>query len=280
MDDNNDLFGSIPSSTPEKRPQTLSHYTSLDGFLNIIKESQLRASNILYLNDRQEMIYGVKIAKEVLDEIIKNKSKRGNIMADYRAPSTTETPDTYACCLCEEPDMLSQWRGYGSATQSVSIQFSFPDLVNLVSHNGVEMRKVIYGRKQVMDSIRERLSNLDEETPFNALVARVLDLNMDEARRDAIYDLSPQFKNQSFEEEREWRIIVRAKSSKRVEFRVRDNVIMPYVNISADRLPISRITIGPGKEAELTRKSVENFLRNTAQYRDVKVVISQIPFRT
>lgn len=280
-DDNNDLFASLPSLSGDNRIDTLSHYTSLDGFLGIIKEHQLRASNILYLNDRQEMVYGVTMANDVMKEIIKRNEQAGVKAAEFKIPSTNEPPDTYACCFCEETDMLSQWRGYGSATQSVSIQFDFARLVALAADNQVELKKVIYGRKQVMDEFHKVLGKFNGNIPMMNLMSRVLNLDMESARRDAIYDLSPQFKNQSFSEEREWRIIVRAKSEKPVQYRVRDNVIMPYVNVMAPNgLPITKVTIGPGKEAKLTQRSIENFLRNQPRYADVKVVVSAIPFRT
>ncbi|MGO7837617.1 hypothetical protein ACC727_35360, partial [Rhizobium johnstonii] len=64
--------------------------------------------------------------------------------------------------------------------------------------------------------------------------------------------------------------------------RTRDNVIMPYVNVGAlnTRLPITRVTVGPGKDASLTRKSIEKFLSQRPFYSDVEVAVSSIPFRT
>lgn len=276
MADNNDLFSAMPLA--DRLSNTiLSHYTSLDGFLNIIKENQIRASNILFLNDTEEMEYGIKVAKDVLTKLSPTKKSQA-------LTSLNEIPDVYACCFCEQPDMLSQWRGYGASGQSVSIQFKAQQLENLAKSQEFELHKVIYGRKQAIELLRDRL----KRAPSTASLVRALlgtkDENAyteDDARRTAILDLAPRFKNDAFQEEQEWRIIAKAHTVKKVEYRTRDNVILPYVNIgSATGLPIARVTIGPGKDAELTRKSVDKFLSQNPLYKDVEVAVSKIPFRS
>lgn len=277
MDDNNDLFADLPLTRPFSST-ILSHYTSLEGFLNIINESQIRASNILFLNDTEEMEYGMKVAKEVLVKLTKTKQPRA-------LTSATSIPDVYACCFCEEPDMLSQWRGYGVSGQSVSIQFDADQLSVLARAQEFELSKIIYGKKQAIALLRERLKNAESSATLVRAVLGFSDENAytpDDARRTAVLDLAPRFKNNAFQEEKEWRIIAKAHVVKQVKYRTRDNVIMPYVNIGSPTtgLPIVRVTVGPGKDAELTRKSVEKFLSQQLFYHDVEVAISNIPFRT
>lgn len=281
-DDNNDLFGPVPSS---KQSPPLSHYTSLDGFLNIIKESQIRASNILFLNDTEEMEYGMKVAKDVMQTLATRPFDPPVKRLQKTLSVAGSIPDVYACCFCEEPDMLSQWRGYGAASQSVSIQFDTDQLVALARAQEFELSQVIYGKKQAMSLLRERLKSAE---PSASIVRSLLGSDdpsaytADDARRTAVLDLAPRFKNDAFKEEREWRIIARAHVVKQVEYRTRDNVIMPYVNVGSKntRLPITRVTVGPGKDAALTRKSVEKFLSKNLFYNEIEVAISAIPFRT
>lgn len=277
MEDNNDLFADLPSA---KAPigKVLSHYTSLDGFLSIVNQNHIRASNILFLNDTEEMEYGMKVAREVLTTLTGTKQSQ-------KLLATQNIPDVYACCFCERPDMLSQWRGYGASGQSVSIQFDADQLSALASGQQFELSKVIYGRKQAITLLRKRLSSAES----TASIVRSLmgspdgsDYTADDARRTSILDLAPRFKNDAFEEEKEWRIIVKAHVAKKIDYRVRDNVIIPYVNIgsSDSRLPITRVTVGPGKDSELTRRSIEKFISQNIFYNSVEVATSNIPFRT
>ncbi|MDR6757195.1 hypothetical protein J2Y48_002491 [Mycoplana sp. BE70] len=283
MDDNNDLFAAISSTSNAKHfPKTLSHYTSLDGFLGIIRESRIRASNILFLNDKEEMQYGINVARDVINELVEQEPSAAALKPTGRSPRPNVIPDTYACCFCEEADMLSQWRGYGSASQSVSIQFDGPLLAKVARALQFDLEAVIYGKKRAMELLRETLN--DEVTTATIIRSLLKDdgYNVDDYRRSVTLDLSPRFKNDAFAEEREWRIIAKAHVVKQVEYRTRDNVIMPYVNISNPTvgLPITRVTIGPGKDTALTRKSVEKFLSQTQFYSHVKAVESSIPFRT
>lgn len=285
MDDNNDLFGDILGEPQSRSNKTLSHYTSLDGFLNIIKESQIRASNILFLNDREEMEYGMRVAKDVIAEIMQATGDTPVKRITRALTKSSDIPDVYACCFCEEPDMLSQWRGYGVAGQSVSIQFDADALNQLARGHNMTLSQVIYDKKKAISMLRERLKNADASASIVRSVLGVTDENVytaDDARRTAAIDLAPNFKNDAFMQEQEWRIIARAHVVKQVEYRTRDNVIMPYVNIGYENhpLPITRVTIGPGKDSALTRKSVEKFLSTRGFYSGVEVAVSQIPFRT
>ncbi len=283
MTDSNDLFSSLPPTA--KINKTLSHYTSLDGFLNIIRESQIRASNILFLNDTEEMEYGMRVARDVLAEIDQARSDAPIRQLTRALTGSSDIPDVYACCFCEEQDMLSQWRGYGAATQSVSIQFDADQLAALARAQEYDLFQVSYGKKQAINQLRERLRTAESR----AAVVRALlqskyesGYTADDARRAAVVDLAPRFKNDAFSEEREWRIVAKGYVVKHVEYRTRDNVIIPYVNVGSPntRLPITRVTVGPGKDAGLTRKSIEKFLSQGPFYSDVQVAVSSIPFRT
>ncbi|MCM2455282.1 DUF2971 domain-containing protein [Rhizobium sp. CG4] len=266
----------------QKLNKIFSHYTSLDGFLNIIRESQIRASNILFLNDKEEMEYGIKIAKEVLAEFDKEEGRK---RSSRSLKVQMEIPDVYACCFCEEQDMLSQWRGYGAASQGVSIQFDADALATLAKSHNFQLVTVKYGKKDAMSVLRERLQGAETTASIIRSLIELKneeDYTADDVRRNMVLNLAPEFKNDAFKEECEWRIVATANVVKQVHYRTRDNVIIPYVNIgnSNARLPITRVTVGPGKDSNLTRKSIEKFLSSNLFYNNVDVGVSSIPFRT
>jgi hypothetical protein len=272
--DVNDLFANISS----KPADTLSHYTSLDGFRSIIEHSELWASNISFLNDRQEMSFGLDVARDFIENISnkpENKKYKGRLKF---VPSAT-LPDVYACCFCKEPDMLSQWRGYGSATQSVSIQFDangLREISEFLKHRIVE---IVYGRQNSFSFLQNTLGKKPDL--YFEFFEELMGSDPNEAISDIIYQLAPVFKNEHFREEREWRIVSGVSNNHEVRHRVRDNVIIPYIRLHAtDGLPIVKVTIGPGKDTDLTIRSVESFLKSHKKYQDVVVTKSEIPFRT
>jgi hypothetical protein len=91
-----------------------------------------------------------------------------------------------------------------------------------------------------------------------------------EAIEDLLLSLCPQFKHKSFEDEREWRAIAQKPSDgSNVDFRTKDNVLVPFLRLGVrdKKLPIVSVTIGPGKDMDLTRRSVDNYLASTPFYK-------------
>jgi len=49
-------------------PAKLYHYTSTEGLLGILRNRQLWASNVLYLNDATELVDSVRIIRSLLED--------------------------------------------------------------------------------------------------------------------------------------------------------------------------------------------------------------------
>jgi|HubBroStandDraft_6_1064221.scaffolds.fasta_scaffold238558_2 hypothetical protein len=100
------------------------------------------------------------------------------------------------------------------------------------------------------------------------------------------------FKKSAFQEEQEWRIVIRprellkqgaddgGKTQPRLFFRSSRGIVVPYVRLLAieDRLPIRRIRFGPSLEPKRTKASVEALLEAHG-FRDVEVDGSDIPVK-
>jgi hypothetical protein len=52
----------------------LYHYTTSDAFISIVKEQEIWASNIFYMNDTHEFQWAVELAKGLLKTEMSNKS--------------------------------------------------------------------------------------------------------------------------------------------------------------------------------------------------------------
>ena len=265
-----------------KSVSSLSHYTNLAGLIGILESKQLWASNVAFLNDREELLHGVKCAKRALNQILKDRK-----LIHWREAITTvvdeieggRLPNTYAACFCERSDLLSQWRGYGGADQGVCLIFQRSGLEALRAGKRSFLAPVQYGllsgKMQLRQGLSERLLSIAAEA--------LIDMDDDE-KRNAVYEilseLIPRFKHKGFEGELEWRLVVQHKTLRdSVCFRPNRNVVIPYIKLgSGAPLPLKHVRIGPGHDTKLTQQSVEQFLK--AKGYDVPVSPSKVPFRS
>jgi hypothetical protein len=272
------------SSSPTLRPvNSLCQYTSLAGLLGIVEHGQLWASNVAFLNDREELLHGVKCAQKVLDRIVKDRKLAqwaGAIAQVVKEIEGGRMLNTYAACFCERSDVLSQWRGYGGSEQGVCLVFDRVGLEAYCTGKRSFLAPVQYGfvegKSHLRQGLQERLLAIAEEDL----------VGMDEAdKRQTVHDilseLIPRFKHFGFKAEAEWRLVVQhATVRNTVCFRANKNVLVPYVKLGGGgHIPLKRVLVGPGHDMALTQRSVELFLEAKG-YSSVPVTLSKVPFRT
>lgn len=126
-----------PTFEDDALPDDLYHYTTAAGLHGILESNSLYASHASYLNDSQELLYGVQIALDELKEWVKStpeEAKAGwdtslpdwmvsvsvklsavllGAQVQRRAKNLQQTFGPFVTCLSESRDQLSQWRGYG-----------------------------------------------------------------------------------------------------------------------------------------------------------------------
>lgn len=114
-------------------PQTLYHYTTLAGLLGIIGSGNLRATDVQFLNDAQELRYGrddlcAELQRyaddldppgsdpEADDGRLKARATVARSASEYlgQGKLTDQGESVYVACFCGNGDLLSQWRGYGT----------------------------------------------------------------------------------------------------------------------------------------------------------------------
>jgi hypothetical protein len=127
---------------------SLCHYTNLSGLVGSIENNCLWASNVAFLNDRDELLHGVKCARRALDEMLDDLKLtywREAIQHVVDEIEKGRLPNTYAACFCEKSDLLSQWRGYGGAEQGVCLVFERSRLETLRQGKRSFLAPVQYG---------------------------------------------------------------------------------------------------------------------------------------
>ncbi len=268
-------------------PNCLSHYTTLTGFLGIFEKKELWFSNISFLNDKQELLYGIEKSAEVIEKMLGEDGYGLWIPVLKRVVARFENENVagaFVGCFCEKDNLLSQWRGYAGADQGISIVFKTAALQAILEPTGAEMFPVEYGPKATKGSIRAALFE-DLTTNQPPLFDDPRFYEIDHVLFDKIVLLSPRFKHSGFREEKEWRFVIQKhRVIGQPFYRVRGNVLLPYLKIAlptdADNFYkiIDHIRVGPGADAELTEKSINMYL-NSIGLGDINVLSSNIPYR-
>ena len=166
-------YGTQTSKTPSV--SSLAHYTNLAGLQGILESGNLWASNVAFLNDREELLHGVKCAGRALSTLRDNKLHlwRDAISEVIKQIENGRLPNTYAACFCERTDLLSQWRAYGGSEQGVSLAFNPEGLHALKSGRRSFLAPVQYalidGKTHLRNSLRERLLPQSQPLPFSLL---------------------------------------------------------------------------------------------------------------
>lgn len=293
-------------------PQELTHYTDIQGFMEIVKSQEMWASEATFLNDRQEIEHGLEGAKAILKRVTETEDIAQKIITDNELSISPEEvtksakklliqiengqiPSIYVACFSENNDSLSQWRAYGKR-QGIAITIDTREL---------DMKNRLLPGRLISVAYCDKVDDMFFQDPLlkklggYALLHALGDPRVDEEKdlTNTLYSLIAKFKHSGFEEEAEWRFVSLQEDG--LKFRAAGNRLIPYVSLKngEQHFPISKITIGPGHEQDLTMKSIEKFLKhyrfmdhldkgqevpskeNEHVYKDVSVIKSTIPYR-
>jgi hypothetical protein len=313
-------FNSTRIFSTENQPpprSVLFHYTTAEGLKGIIEENYVRATSAYFLNDSTEITYGCKILARVLDEwetrhsLAQNSLSLG-LLRELKQSFGEDLPrmnlihPIYLACFCQDDNLLSQWRAYGQAG-GYSLGFAIPSDVVVQGikpepdNYTAKWLKVEYDENEqakkcqvILDAI---LPVLDDEGVANALrdiePSPLLGYsNFRTALNDLLLDEIIGFKNQAFDVEREWRIVVRRRELLRqgtddggytppqVYFRASGGFLVPYVKLvpMAGKLPIACVRSGPTLDKTTAAFALRMFLdRNGFPATNIKG--SEIPVR-
>lgn len=267
-------------------PTRISHYTNLSGLMGMVESGQMWASNVSFLNDRRELQHGLEASLNAIRSFTKTPNhKDWHAALKHAARSLREglVPNTYAACFCSSADVLSQWRGYGGREQGVSLTFDRKLLSALMTKSKAPLYPVIYGNISTATKMSEALkAELEDLAAFEGVIG-LSQAEKDAAAYKAICRLLPQFKHYGFHDERELRYVLQHETVRDdVCFRAAGNVFVPYLKLlpgGRTKLPLLSITVGPGRDQELTQRSLRMYLDKKG-YAECDVKLSDVPFRS
>jgi hypothetical protein len=296
----NEIFGkfdhlySFQRIDPDKSRPLLAHYTSIKVMENILSTSEVWFGNPLFMNDLQEMRFGLGEGTRYfadINNLMKAAGTRERTQILQQAYlhyfshfDMHQAFDTYIFCLTEhEPSnndgMLSMWRGYGQHGNGAALVFD-ASKVTMVPTSPLVVTKVSY----VSDAMRVE--------QLRALLAAWSDVTQKlQLPDDRLYLASYvafslvkghalSTKHVGFSEEKEWRIIYYPERDQAgalkpfLHYHVGDRGVEPKLkykighiagvsapDLALERL-LNRIILGPSVSSPLSKRGVERMLDN------------------
>lgn len=258
---------------PKKVTHSLYHYTTAHGLIGILEQKKIWATHIGYLNDKKEFLDAVDEFRKQIENLsthMKNSptEKFDPLLEILRILHGT----VYVTSFSEEPDQLSQWRGYCANGPGFSIGFNPVKLKKLVERiPNSWLKKCIY-EPRVKERKMERIVKAAESVNLNG--RGFLDVMIYKIIR-----IAPYFKDESFKEEREWRLAL--VEGINALFREGDTLIIPYVEFELKdengNLPIDNIVIGPTLNMKESHSSLKLLLEKHKISANIEE--SSIPYR-
>lgn len=262
----------------EKLPLRLYHYCSIDSFFNIVKSKAIWLSNSSQMNDSKETVW-IENHFDLLKNSFSKKEYETLWQDSFDIYHINNNPP-FVFCLSAIKDSLSQWRAYSNDGSGVAIGFSSGELAmkqeipasNICADKTIGLVKVQYSQivqkrtlRKLCDEVKilfELDSDNDENLPLEvefglALLSRAL-----------------VFKNPSFKEEKEWRIIHTPSISgykehsltedrlSELRFRLKGNKIVSYYEYSLNNIFTSKLIkeVVMGPKCEMSDKEIRQFL--------------------
>lgn len=258
------------------------HYTDLNGLKGIIESDSLWATHFSFLNDSNELTHGMNCLENALQYLRDdfNPKTLKFIEQALKKFRTHRAAHVYNLSFCLEPDLLSQWRGYGSS-QGVCLEFDDEELADSLnlSQYQVFKNRVIYTKEDSTIEARNEILAFFNAPKVQAAISKDVMYELGYAAELA-HSLPPFFKNDGFKEEQEFRMVILPDSPfEGVNFRVNGSGLVPYLILEAkEKLPLTNIRIGPRSNRAMMMEGI-SFLLQSKGYNSTRISFTETPFR-
>jgi Protein of unknown function (DUF2971) len=296
-----------------KKP-LLAHYTSLSTLEQIVTNDELWFSNPLYMNDFEELRFGMQEGlsafRENIGEMAKacrsaeSGTKLVRTIEDlFRDFELVHSFDIYVTCFSahdhnDNDGLLSMWRGYGGNGSGAAIVMdsaklnlseTSPLIIAEVQYHSREVRRTMIKAK--IDQFAQLVRDVDpEESQFRIAATLLL---------ERLKLLALTTKHHGFSEEKEWRIVYSKQRDlghslePMLSYAIGPGGIEPnlkfkigYIeNVTAQDLSLAkvveRIILGPTISGPMSLLTVRRMLVSAKKPELAeRVVASQTPFRS
>ena len=292
----------------------LAHYTSIGALENILKTDEVWFSNPLFMNDLEEMRFGINegtrlfLQSQMVESACASPARAATLRHAYthyfNEFDQKQALDVYVFCLSQHDQknndgILSMWRAYGGQGNGAAIVFK-TDFATFNAVSPLLFSKITYG------STGDRIAFLEKKL---GEWCRVLgDAALPDAQLYlAAYQLfsviklfALTWKHDGFLEEREWRIIYmperdpnRLLMKRGLHYIVSNRGVEPKLRLKIAPIPelstaqwrfgdiVDRMILGPAVSSPLAKSSVIRMLQaiNKPDF-ESRVIASTIPLRS
>jgi hypothetical protein len=261
-------------------PPVLYHYTTQNGLLGILQGNCIWATDARYLNDSSEYSFGLERIVHAIKMESKNAINKEEA-ANLSAICEDLSPVFSVCVvsLSSEGDLLSQWRAYAGSPGGFALGMR-PDYLREAAHSqGFYLAPCLYTATDQQEAV-SRLLNEIKERMANS---KEWGLREQGTCRAAATRLAMLLKSDSFEEEREWRLISRPKKIKELEFRPGASMLVPFFRFALDERRdtyLDSVKVGPTPHRELAIRATRMLLRKLELPQpDHMTTETRVPFR-
>ena len=254
----------------ENNSQIVYHYTDLNALISILGKNciTLRATNCLYLNDSNEIIEGIESIKRVENTNISDSAFRSYYLTSFS----------------QQPDCLSMWGMYAANGSGCAIGFD----LDIISRSFDGFIRCTYGKEEIDNELRNFLNlfrnGVSTFFPANGGPATI--------KKNSGKDLEGMIinqyiatclgsKNENYRFEDEIRCFIGNHDKKNeIHFKVKNGIVIPFLNIEIPKEALKCIVIGPTNKSELTMQSITHMLLiNEYDLHHINLRTSKVPYR-
>jgi hypothetical protein len=113
------LYKSVKTSKERNESKIIYHFCSSSSFVEIIESESLWLSDLLKMNDPNEIIKNIELSKETSLNTFSNKETYEQLIRETSHDALT----VFSCSFSKRKDDLNQWRSYSEDGTGVCIGF-------------------------------------------------------------------------------------------------------------------------------------------------------------
>jgi hypothetical protein len=251
----------------------LFHYTSPGAFRSILESRALRLTNAAYLNDPAEVLYPVRVARELIAALLPDQPATfATLLRQLAQLISTHAAYRfwYLASFTERRDNLGLWQAYCRGG-GYAVGFTAPGIAQWARSAPVALGRVIYGRAQQKQVLRERIllwlsyrAHLAAEPLYAHHSPEALDRAFTWVLFIALCRTLLMFKRKAFRHEREWRLVSFDLTPPAPDcYFDRGGLLTPFVKLRHEhgQLPLSSVVVGPIGDVQLASHSGELLLK-------------------
>lgn len=271
----------------------LYHYTRQEGFIPMLSERVLRATNVRHFSDYSEIEYAYQLLGDLVFKLESSNPyglERGFLTLLRSQVTSAAFADSYVLCFSTKFDDLNQWRSYASPGLGYCIGFASADLESLARQYEGRVGRCIYSRKDqetiVSELLAQSLRNLESYFPHYGPgdINEGLAQTRVKAFGEYFSRIAPLFKNPAFSDESEVRLVFDGqRSGLPIHFRSGSTSIVPFIELSlaiSEKISVmpSSVMIKACSNPPFVAQATRRFLQYNGYDREL-VNASIIPYR-